>query len=112
MPTYEYRCKKCKHEFEEYESITAPPLTICPSCKTPNLERIIGSGAGMIFKGSGFYQTDYKGSSPETKGSTNSKKNSKAASTPSSDEKSSPSTKPPDPPSAPPKPEPPSKPKQ
>lgn len=59
MPTYEYRCTKCAHEFEEFQSITAKPLTKCPKCKG-KIERLLGTGAGIIFKGSGFYETDYK----------------------------------------------------
>lgn len=70
MSTYEYKCKKCKHEFEERQSINAPPLLLCPICKTENLVRVISGGGGMIFKGSGFYQTDYKNSKSDTKGST------------------------------------------
>jgi putative FmdB family regulatory protein len=60
MPTYEYRCKKCGHEFEEIQTITAPALTQCPSCQEKSLTRVIGGGAGLIFKGEGFYITDYK----------------------------------------------------
>ncbi len=60
MPTYQYQCKKCGHTLEEFQSITEPPLVRCPSCHTDNLARILGSGAGVIFKGSGFYLTDYK----------------------------------------------------
>ena len=60
MPTYQYQCKKCGKELEEFQSITAPPLVRCPKCKTNNLVREIGAGSGLIFKGSGFYQTDYK----------------------------------------------------
>jgi putative FmdB family regulatory protein len=101
MPTYEYRCKKCKHEFEEFQSMTAAPLTVCPKCKTPNLVRIIGSGAGMIFKGSGFYQTDYKGSSPGGTESASSKKTSKKTPTPPSGDTTPPASKPPDPSSTP-----------
>jgi putative FmdB family regulatory protein len=63
MPTYEYRCKSCGHEFEELQSMTAAPLTICPKCAEPTLRRVMGGGGGMIFKGSGFYLTDYKKSS-------------------------------------------------
>ncbi len=68
MPTYEYRCKSCGHEFEEFQQITAEPLVICPKCAEPSLKRVMGSGAGMIFKGSGFYLTDYKknSASPST----------------------------------------------
>lgn len=60
MPTYAYRCKSCSHEFEELQRITDDPLKVCPSCHKPTLVRIIGGGAGLVFKGSGFYLTDYK----------------------------------------------------
>jgi putative FmdB family regulatory protein len=60
MPTYEYKCQACDHLFEELQSITAKPLRKCPSCGKLKLVRLIGSGAGIIFKGSGFYQTDYR----------------------------------------------------
>jgi putative FmdB family regulatory protein len=63
MPTYEYVCDTCGHEFEEFQSITAKPLRKCPECKKPALRRLIGTGAGIIFKGSGFYQTDYRSDS-------------------------------------------------
>ncbi len=68
MPTYEYRCKSCGYEFEEFQQITADPLVVCPKCAEPSLKRIMGGGAGMIFKGSGFYLTDYKknSASPST----------------------------------------------
>jgi len=59
MPTYDYECEKCKDKFEVFQSITAEPLGECPKCKG-KVRRLIGSGAGIIFKGSGFYQTDYK----------------------------------------------------
>jgi putative FmdB family regulatory protein len=60
MPTYEYKCKACKHEFEKFQSITSNPARKCPSCGKLGVERLIGTGAGIIFKGSGFYETDYK----------------------------------------------------
>ena len=60
MPTYEYECDKCGHKFETFQSIKANPLKKCPKCKG-NLRRLIGVGAGIIFKGSGFYATDYRG---------------------------------------------------
>lgn len=60
MPTYDYVCEKCDHAFEEFQSITAKPLRKCPSCGKPGLKRLIGTGAGVIFKGSGFYETDYR----------------------------------------------------
>lgn len=61
MPTYEYACDDCKYEFEEFQSITAAPLTECPECKG-RVRRLISAGNGLIFKGSGFYITDYKNS--------------------------------------------------
>jgi len=60
MPTYEYVCKNCGHKFEKFQSITANSLRKCPQCGKMKLQRLIGSGAGIIFKGSGFYQTDYR----------------------------------------------------
>lgn len=66
MPTYEYQCSACGHRFDEFQSMSAEPLTRCPQCKKKKLERLIGTGAGVIFKGSGFYQTDYRGSSYAT----------------------------------------------
>ena len=63
MPTYEYECQKCSHKFEIFQSITADPLKSCPKCKKSKLKKLLGSGAGIIFKGSGFYQTDYRSES-------------------------------------------------
>ena len=60
MPTYEYECRACGHEFETMHSMTAPVLRKCPKCGKLKLERLISGGAGVIFKGSGFYETDYK----------------------------------------------------
>ena len=60
MPTYEYECEACGHRFEEFQSITASALKKCPECGKRRLRRLIGAGAGVIFKGSGFYQTDYR----------------------------------------------------
>ena len=60
MPTYQYVCKACGHEFEESQPISSDPLIRCPSCNQDTLTRMIGGGAGLIFKGSGFYLTDYK----------------------------------------------------
>lgn len=62
MPTYVYRCKACAHEFEELQKFSDEPLKVCPNCQKPQLVRIIG-GAGLVFKGSGFYLTDYKNKS-------------------------------------------------
>lgn len=63
MPTYDYRCSHCEHEFEKFQSITANPLKKCPECKKMKLQRLIGAGAGVIFKGAGFYETDYRSKS-------------------------------------------------
>lgn len=63
MPTYDYQCGACGHRFDEFQSMSAAPRKKCPTCKKNKLERLIGAGAGVIFKGSGFYQTDYRSSS-------------------------------------------------
>ena len=60
MPTYDYRCDKCGHEFEQFQSITSKSLRKCPECGKSALNRLIGTGAAVIFKGSGFYETDYR----------------------------------------------------
>ena len=60
MPTYEYACTACEHEFEAFHSITAEPIRQCPECNEQKVERLISGGAGLIFKGSGFYITDYR----------------------------------------------------
>lgn len=65
MPTYEYECKSCGHRFEKSQSITAPPLKSCPKCRK-KVRRLIGSGGGIIFKGSGFYATDHRKGSPSS----------------------------------------------
>lgn len=63
MPTYEYECNACQHYFDEFQSFSDPPLKKCPKCGKPKLRRLIGTGAAVIFKGSGFYQTDYRSES-------------------------------------------------
>lgn len=65
MPTYDYRCKACGHALELFQSITEGPKRKCPACGKNKLERQIGAGAGILFKGSGFYQTDYRSASYE-----------------------------------------------
>ena len=60
MPTYDYECNACGHEFELFQSIKAAPVRKCPSCGKLKARRLIGIGAGVIFKGSGFYCTDYR----------------------------------------------------
>ncbi|HVA44765.1 MAG TPA: zinc ribbon domain-containing protein [Pirellulales bacterium] len=63
MPTYDYVCDACDHKFELFQSITAEPEKKCPECKKRKLRRLIGAGAAIVFKGSGFYQTDYRSES-------------------------------------------------
>ena len=60
MPTYDYECSACKHRFEELQSFSEATLKKCPKCKKKKLNRLIGVGAAILFKGSGFYQTDYR----------------------------------------------------
>ncbi len=63
MPTYDYRCKGCGHEFELFQSMSAALKRKCPECGEPKLKRLIGTGGAVIFKGSGFFQTDYRSES-------------------------------------------------
>lgn len=86
MPTYDYVCDGCGHTFEAFESIKADPQTKCPTCGEEKLRRRIGPGAAVIFKGSGFYQTDYRSESYKKAA-----KADQSASTPASTE-SKPST--------------------
>jgi len=60
MPTYDYQCESCGHAFEKFQSITAPAVRRCPVCGELKVKRLIGPGAGIIFRGSGFYATDYR----------------------------------------------------
>ncbi|MEX0330278.1 MAG: FmdB family zinc ribbon protein [Puniceicoccaceae bacterium] len=60
MPTYEYACQNCGHDLEVFQRMSDDPLEVCPSCNEPSLKRKIGLGAGIIFKGGGFYETDFK----------------------------------------------------
>lgn len=63
MPTYDYECDACKHTFEHYQGINDPKLRKCPECGKLKLRRLLGMGAAVVFKGSGFYQTDYRSDS-------------------------------------------------
>ena len=63
MPTYDYLCDDCGHDFELFQSITDGQKRKCPECGEPKLKRLIGPGAAVVFKGSGFYQTDYRSES-------------------------------------------------
>ena len=90
MPTYEYECNACGHKMEEWQTITAPPLKKCPECGKNKLQRLLGTGGAIIFKGSGFYITDYRSEgykqaakSDSGESSTASKSESPDSSTPS-----------------------------
>lgn len=65
MPTYDYVCKNCGYEFDQFQSISAQVLEVCPNCNERHLKRLIGSGGAVIFRGNGFYCTDYKRKKPK-----------------------------------------------
>ncbi|MBL8816214.1 MAG: zinc ribbon domain-containing protein [Planctomyces sp.] len=88
MPTYEYKCNACQHTWDEFQPITSKPTKKCPSCGKQKAERIISAGGGIIFKGSGFYQTDYRSESYK-KGADAAKKSSESSSGSSGDAGSS-----------------------
>lgn len=88
MPTYDYQCGNCEHQWEEFQSITAKPKRKCPECGKLKAKRMIGPGAGIIFKGSGFYETDYRSSS-YNKGAAADKKASESSSKSSDSSKKS-----------------------
>lgn len=73
MPTYDYRCSACSHEFELFQSMKDAPKRTCPKCGRKALERLIGTGAALLFKGSGFYETDYRSESYKKAASAESK---------------------------------------
>ncbi|MFT7464370.1 MAG: putative FmdB family regulatory protein [Pseudohongiellaceae bacterium] len=86
MPTYDYACRLCKHTFEHFQGISDPLKRKCPKCGRMGLDRLFGTGIGVVFKGSGFYETDYKrapkkDAAPE--------KNKSSAANPSKDSKTS-----------------------
>lgn len=87
MPTYEYECQRCGHRFERFQSMTDEPLKRCPECRG-KVNRVISGGAGLLFKGSGFYITDYR--------SDDYKKRAKQESSSFSEKKSKPDPKPSD----------------
>lgn len=91
MPTYDYVCTECGKEFEEFQKMSDPVLTECPRCHNVALKRLIGAGSGMIFKGSGFYLTDYKnkGNGPVSSPQKINDKKSSAKSTETTSESSS-----------------------
>jgi len=88
MPTYDYVCDGCEHKFEQFQSMNDAALKKCPKCNKSKLRRLIGAGAGIIFKGSGFYITDYKKSGSSGSSSDTSSSSSSPSSGSSSDDKS------------------------
>jgi putative FmdB family regulatory protein len=90
MPTYDYECQDCGHTFELFQGINAPVETRCPKCEKETLKRLIGTGAAVVFKGSGFYQTDYRSEGYKKSAAADSKTSeSKSSSGESSGDKSS-----------------------
>ncbi len=67
MPTYDYKCNECDYTFELFQSMSARPIRKCPECGKRKVERLIGAGSTVIFKGSGFYQTDYRSEEYKTR---------------------------------------------
>ena len=106
MPTYEYQCDGCGHTFEKFQSMSAPVLRKCPNCGQMQLKRLIGAGSAVIFKGSGFYETDYRSDNykkaqtkekPKVTDTSDKKDAAKSETTSTSDKKPAVSgTKPPD----------------
>ena len=94
MPTYEYQCDACEHNFDEFESIKAEPLKKCPKCGKKKLRRVFGAGAAILFKGSGFYETDYRSESykKSAKADQEAAKPAASSTTPAGDTGSAPST--------------------
>jgi putative FmdB family regulatory protein len=101
MPTYDYRCAECGFEFEEFQSMKDDPLVTCPQCGKPGLKRAFGSGVGLIFKGSGFYLTDYKSKLSVAASTASEKKEKKSESTSNSKPDSKPDSPKPSTPKSP-----------
>ncbi len=89
MPTYDYECNECGYEMELFQSITESPKRKCPSCGRMKLRRLFGTGAAVMFKGSGFYQTDYRSESYKKAAAADTKPTDSSSSGSSSDSKSS-----------------------
>lgn len=94
MPTYDYECSGCGHRFDIFQSITADPLKKCPKCKAAKLKRLIGAGAALLFKGSGFYTTDYRSESYKKSAESESKPAADASANAKTDSKASGDAKP------------------
>jgi len=90
MPTYEYKCQACGRQFEKFQSITAPPIRKCPKCGKNQVKRLIGTGSGLIFKGGGFYSTDYRSEAYKSDAKSDAPP---AAPAPASDAKAAPAAK-------------------
>ena len=93
MPTYEYRCDACNHEFEKFQSMTARPVRQCPECGKRKVRRLISGGAGFLFKGDGFYITDYRSDSYKESAKKDKESSSSSSDKKSGDSKKSDSTK-------------------
>ena len=87
MPTYDYICKKCGYEFEELHKISDDPVRVCPKCGHMSVERKISGGSGLIFKGSGFYITDYSNGKSSATGDSNNAKSSDSDTSPKTETK-------------------------
>lgn len=80
MPTYDYECDACEHKFELFQGISEPVKKKCPECGKPKLRRLFGTGAALLFKGSGFYKTDYRSESYKTSAAADSKSSESSSS--------------------------------
>ena len=78
MPTYEYRCRACGHEFERFQKMSDGPVHTCPACERDDVERLISTGGGLLFKGPGFYATDYRKDGPQSRTAEDKKADKKA----------------------------------
>lgn len=87
LPTYEYECQACGHEFERFQSMKDDPVKRCPECRRLKVKRLFGTGAGIIFKGSGFYETDYRSKSYHQDASKDKTASKASTSTPASTKK-------------------------
>ncbi|SRR5690606_14621647 len=79
MPTYDYECDACGHTFDVFQNISEPKKKKCPECGKPKLRRLFGAGAAIVFKGSGFYQTDYRSESYKKAAAADSKSESSSS---------------------------------